>query len=210
MFNRLTLVDSLRGVHATFRCLFAACCAERLKPALEAFTKQTQIVDYAEVDAALANLWNVVQADDWNELEISRSMDRCKSDTGRVEKLGTGPLALAAADAIACVGYGLISARSQKAEDAAWAGTRAIDTFFQYITQYLSTSKTLDKNTLSKAFAHPLYIAELDRQQRDVNDLKKISPQNAQELIQTLQVRNEIDGHAILRVLTSPPVRSEL
>jgi hypothetical protein len=205
VFDRKELISKLGSVNPPLRCLFAACCATRLQASLSAFAVATTIVNHEEIDQALSSVWKVVEATGIDEIQLKRLVKRCGDDSGRVEERGRGPLALAASDAIASVGYALMSLQSHKPEDAAWAGSRAIDSFFQYITTYLQgPTRTIDKKALREAFAHPLYTAELKRQARDVTALAGANARSAIQVASHLRIINERDGAEILRLLSSP------
>lgn len=204
MFDRKRLIAELNSVAPDFRYVFAAGCAERLMPALMTFSEEIGgIVNAPRLAAILEDLWSSAGNERKDEVALQRIYDDCGRDVGAIEDRGNKPTTLAAADAVACIGYAAMSALSKRSEDASWAGARASDTFYQFLKLHVFRFPRQGSEEQARTVAHPLYVAELDRQESDVRDLQALDLASALETVERIRKRAQIDGTTILRDLTS-------
>ena len=126
--------------------------------------------------AALDQLWTKTDALIDDERRVVSIVDACKSAAATIDGGTPGFLAFAAGNAIACIGFAFMCARSKTAADAAWASGRAIDTVFHYVIEYVllpnQKVRKLSPEVLDAVFRHPLYRDELAHQLGDIEQLK--------------------------------------
>src|SRR5947207_12385905 len=125
-FDRKGVIERLLLVQPVFRYLFATGCAMRLVPCLHAFMKTSTVIDGQWVADSVGMIWSSPGV--LSDLEMKRGFEQSSDGANAIEGHALSPVSLAAGDALACMGYAFLSMQSQKAEDAAWAGSCSSDT----------------------------------------------------------------------------------
>lgn len=159
-FDEAKLISRLERGEAACRTAFAAACATRLLNACPAVNE--------EVCAALEQAWqslnhsvNSARLEEMSQelVALFATGGSLSSDVGTIWE-----------DAVSSVAYALRSAVSGKSQEAAWAARRA----YEALDQYVIDQEDIDVNLPGQEaaiLANPLIQLELQRQERDLDDL---------------------------------------
>jgi hypothetical protein len=155
------LRSSLEQLHTVDRVAFAAVCAERLLHA-------SRVTMPADVGAVVERLW--AELDGPLPFDIQSLVDRCD---GALKPEDEGEWSVERAltdDAVSALIYALRCWKTGQAQEAVWASRRAIEALHYFIEDSEPDALTWTVAHQS-LFDHPLVIAELDRQRRDLAEL---------------------------------------
>ena len=193
-YDESAIITALEQFPVRLRATFAALCAERLLPAYILFGEQIDACDSRALIAILQRIWQYLEGNEMSAEELQTNLDTCidlipKEDEGEwVEQKAY------AEDASSAVAYALRTIQNGEPQEAAWAARHAYETLDYYLT-YREGPHTTDISEIERTMTHPLVQAELLRQQRDLDDLRKIAKTDDQApLLAELRSRAQADA----------------
>ncbi|MFO0758498.1 MAG: DUF416 family protein [Byssovorax sp.] len=170
-FDESNLIAALERLPAPLRVVFAAACAERQMPAYRRFEAQNGQDAPNALDRALADAWMdpspVQDREGFNRL-IEELMALVPQEEG-FRRPWTQDATNAQNAGMAAV-YVLRTKLAGEAQEAAWTARVA----YEALDNFVINSAGIDMNKPGeepRVIAHPLVQAELDRQQRDLDEL---------------------------------------
>lgn len=173
-YDEATLIRDLGRVSSDARVAFAASCAQRLLPAYARYWQRTARGEPETLAQILERVWQHLLGERMSIYAASEAVSRCmglipgepawaavppSADWPWVDELPY------ADDASSAVTYALRALQSGKAQEAAWAARRAHDAAAYYVTHHLG----IDSDSIVRA--HPIVVAEVSRQRRDLDEL---------------------------------------
>lgn len=197
-YNEELLVADLDRLAVPLRVVFAAACAERLKPAYEEFSKQTGRGDPAKLAAILNRLWEDLEGNEMSSPQLQQSIDTCMA---LIPQEDDGPWVstqAAAEDAAAALAYALRCRQSGEAQEAAWAACRA----YEAVDHFVINREDIDVNEAGSeraVLSHPIVQAELSRQRRDLNELRTGS---TADVVERIRSRARSEAAQVFHVMT--------
>jgi uncharacterized protein YjaG (DUF416 family) len=194
-YDENRLITQLSSLHVMQRVAFAASCSERLLPNYLAFAYLEKWGDHSCLRGILDQIWLSLEKKPLSSEQIMLSLQLCESVTPDTERFPSlfGSLALNAAIAIA---YTLDCYLHGNPEHAVLAGRAVIDSLEVYLhvvndpdTGYHAHDPLFDEWVQSS----PLMLAELDRQEEDIEILQS-EAELTPSLIATLRSSSSISG----------------
>ncbi len=193
-YSESQLLKKIERLPRAHRAIFAAACAERQLPGYAIYSKKTGRGQPESLSDVLVWLWGAIASGQYESRVISRKIDLALQLVPREDD---GPWAngtASAEDASASVVYALKCHSSGDSQDAVWAARRAYENLDNYITteedgavSWVSQSKL--PADIAQVTSHPLIQAELERQNRDLDDLLGSTDRNANELVKSFRER---------------------
>jgi len=171
-FDEIELSRKIEQLPAQVRAAFAAACTERMLPAYARFSAKTNRGDPRILEQILTRLWKDLAGEPMSDGDLEAQIETCMELIPREDD---GPWVIeqaAAEDATAALAYALRCRRSGLAKEAAWAARRA----YEALDDYAINHANIDTNIAgaeAQVLAHPLVQAELARQERDLDELRR-------------------------------------
>lgn len=183
-YNEELLVAELGRLTALLRAVFAAACAERLMPAYDEFSRQTDRGNPAKLSAILSRLWEDLEGNEMSPPQLQQNIDSCMELIPQEDDGPWVPAQAAAEDAAGALAYALRCRQSGDAQEAAWAARRA----YEAVDHFVVNREGIDVNEAGSERAvltDPIVQAELSRQRRDLNELRTGSTTDVVERIKS-------------------------
>jgi uncharacterized protein YjaG (DUF416 family) len=177
LFNEAELVQKLDELVPRARVAFAAACAERMLPAYVAFSTRANRGDAPALAEMLERVWNDLLGDRIEIRQLQTCVERCAAlIPGEDEEpwLEDQPYADDAASAVA---YTLRALERGEPRESAWAARRAYEALDHHVTHRLGIDDE------DQAASHVLVQAELQRQARDLEDLRVAGEKPADAIV---------------------------
>jgi uncharacterized protein YjaG (DUF416 family) len=170
-FDEKVVLRELETLPPVRRSVFAVTCAERLRPRYLEYCRKTGKGCPDMLETVLDSVWkSVLSSNNLTQQEFKELLRLCESLYPEEEEPWI-PERDFAEDAVVASMYAIRCKTSGDPQAAAWAAKRVNETVFLFLDDFYN----LDSND-EKAFAwvlnHPLAQAELQRQQRDLAELK--------------------------------------
>lgn len=218
-FDEGGLIRQLQLLSPRLRVAFAAACAERLLPAYARFAERSGQGAPGELASMLERLWLDLEGDPMGTDEIQRYIDRCMAlipdeDAGKSaadQACAPDPIAAARAkaeevvaameaqadDAAAAAAYAVRCRQTGEAQDAAWAGGRA----YEAVDNWVLNRGGIDTNrpgAEERVLSDPVVQAELERQQRDLDELLGIADEgDTAGAVAQVRARAKAEGSSV-------------
>lgn len=200
-FQEELLRRGLEGLPSGSRVAFAAGCAQRIADVYRHFLTQGGKGGRATVcDDALNYVWTHVRNPPDKEI-VDRAVADVMAFIPDQDAPGWTPLTAYAEDALSALAYCLTCLRSGDAQDAAWAGRRVYEAIDYFVTTRDDVMPD-DPAAEARVLADPLVQAELERQARDLQDLRLAANSLSERMLSDLQRRSESE-HGIPAVQLS-------
>jgi uncharacterized protein YjaG (DUF416 family) len=188
-FEDQLLKHELEQLPPRSRVAFAASCAQRLASVYHDFVA---ISDQADRTNLFGDALNYI----WTHILITPE----KAATGRIladvmalipdeDAPGWTPLTPFAEDALSAVAYCLRCLQSGDAQEAVWAAQRLFDALDTFLTNRDDIAPSEPESEL-RILRDPVTQAELERQARDIADLRSAGDSLSQELLDRLRQRS--------------------
>lgn len=171
-YDERELVGQLERLPAKLRAAFAAACAQRLLPAYEAFAKKSHRGDARRLASILERLWSDLQGFPLPEAELGAQLEACMSLIPAEDDAPWIEEQAGAEDAGAAVAYALRARAGGKSQEAAWAARRSYEAIDHHLTHRAGIDPSAPGGE-ERLRRHPLVQAELTRQRRDLEDLRR-------------------------------------
>ena len=191
VYNEELLIDKLEKLPTRLRVIFAATCTERLFPAYERYLEKSPRKVEHTLQALLERLWLDVSGEAMSDSEIDNGIDSCMSeiqdinDADRIDEAAEG--------AASSLCYALRCRKNGEAQEAAWATQALYDT----LDHFVINKEAIDVNqpgAETKVESHPLIQAELERQERDLEELLNFDNKDFSDLIVRVHDRAKADA----------------
>ena len=188
-FENQLLKHELDRLPPPSRVAFAACCAQRLASIYQSF-----VASGAQADRT--NLFDDALNYVWTHILITPE----KSTTGRLladvmawipdeDAPGWTPLTPYAEDALSAVAYCLRCLQSGNAQEAVWAAQCLYDALDTFLTNRDDISPS-EPGAEARILGDPVTQAELERQARDLADLRSAGDSLSRGLLDHLRQRS--------------------
>jgi hypothetical protein len=200
-----TLFDDLAAASGPAVGLFAAACAERLRPVL----RFTQADAEVTVGVALDMLWRVLEGIELpNSARLDELAQACRAAVPCEDESWNQEDAYIE-DAIAATYYALEAYRLQDPQQAIWAARRGHESADYWVLNRLPGS-AIDAKAEEACARNPLVRAELERQDRDAREtnLTLTSGETLAEAARRFHRRAREEGDAFATALLSDPSRA--
>jgi uncharacterized protein YjaG (DUF416 family) len=174
VFDEERLAGQLKALPTGHRTAFAASCCERMLPNYLAFSRVEGWGRPETLREALDEVWAILGGRPAEEERIRSLVETCVElapDTEEFQSLFVS----AAGDAAAAVAYTLESCLDGDAGRAATVGRLSTETLYQYLTRVndpLTGVHVSDADFEEQMLKAPLMLAELDKQDRDLQLLQ--------------------------------------
>lgn len=193
------LLAQLRAVGPDGAALFAAACAERLRPIVRRVSLDAQV---AVAAVALDGLWRVLAGAERPEIlkELAQS---CRAALPpEDESMGGGP-DVYLEDAVAAAYYALEAHRLRDAQQAIWAARRGHEAADHCVLSRLSGPVTIDAKLGEASARDPLVFSELQHQDRDIREIVTVLGAGGAlpALATTLRERAVVEGQKFVEAL---------
>jgi uncharacterized protein YjaG (DUF416 family) len=169
-FNEQRLTERLMALPSQLRVAFAAACAQRLLPAYQKCGLRSRSAAVNEVVAMLERIWRDLAGDSLSTEELERLAERAMAIIPREDADEWLPGQAAAEDAAAALAYALRCRQNGEAQEAAWAARRVYEALDHFIIERDNVDTNLP-GAEARVLSDPLIQAELDRQDRDIDEL---------------------------------------
>jgi uncharacterized protein YjaG (DUF416 family) len=191
-------VQLLKQLPTPLRVGFALLCALRILPRYRRFHSVTGRGDPVALEAIVERLWKDLCGDKMSDDELKRTAERClalvPSEEDGWDEV-TQPLA---EDAAAAVAYAVRGRMTGEPQEAAWAARRVYESIDRYVFAMTGLSQG-DPNDELTVLSHPLVQAELARQQRDLEDLRRFTSSGfSQSDLRQLRDRSQSESASFL------------
>lgn len=193
-FDEKALAGQLRTVPPLHRVVFASSCATRLSRAYRTFHAKTGLGDPEVIREALKLLWEWTRGERHERARYERQLASVM-EVMPEEGDSSAPEFPYAEDAASSVAYALRTLLSEDPREPAWSA-RVV---YEALDQYVIRLRGVDVNARDaerRIIAEPLIQVELDRQQRDVDELQKLAASNSAVPVEAFRSRAEVE-HAI-------------
>lgn len=194
------LVRQLNGLPVIFRVAFATACAERLLPMYLHYTEQSHRGDSNIMAGAVCFLWETLLGRETSKDELQNHIDsRMTLIPGDDDVPWVKGQAYAENSASAVV-FALRTLHSGESQEAAWAAQNAYEASDYYVTHELNFEYG-SAEAEQRIRSHPVVQIELQRQQRDLQDLLSAAgTDNTSSVITMLRDRARADAQAFFEV----------
>jgi len=166
VYDEEGLIRQLDDLDVTLRAAFAAACAERLGEAYETFAQRTGRGDPAAVREIMDHVWSALMGLGM-EADIRAELARCMAVLPKETHTPWVEEQAYAEDAVSAAAYALRTLINEESREAAWAARCAYNALDYYVMNHLGID---NEDQIS---GHPLVQAELARQRRDLEELRK-------------------------------------
>jgi uncharacterized protein YjaG (DUF416 family) len=183
-YNEELLAADLDRLAVPLRVVFAAACAERLKPAYEKFSKETGRGNPAKLAAILSQLWEDLEGNELSPSQLQEGIESCMELIPQEDDGPWIPAQAVAEDAAAALAYALRCRQSGEAQEAAWSARRA----YEAVDHFVISREGIDVNRAEServVLSDPIVQSELSRQRRDLNELRTASTADVVERIRS-------------------------
>jgi uncharacterized protein YjaG (DUF416 family) len=191
-FDEDDLVRRLDGLAPRLRVAFAAACAERLFPAYELYANVTGRGEAAFLRDALDAVWEHLHRTPGAAPDASlltrRAMQSLHDDETSEPFVPELPAADSAATAIV---YALRALDEGSSQEAAWAARHAYEAADYFVTHVVGLE---DEDAID---AHPAVQAELERQNRDLEELLSVAEATMRQTLERLRRRASEEGRRV-------------
>jgi len=153
------------------RVAFALVCCQRLLPAYRRFWERARRGDPDAVEQIAARLWRDLQGDEMPGAELTAALDRCMLAIPREADGWDEETQAYAENASAALAYALRTRLSGEAQEAAWAGARAIESADYFALRVPRGAGPMLFREKRDSTSHPAVQLELFRQERDLGEL---------------------------------------
>jgi uncharacterized protein YjaG (DUF416 family) len=165
-------IRKLSDVGVRSRVLFALLCALRVLPMYRQFHDSTGRGNPDQLEALLERLWNDVTGQEMGAAELQVALDTCMHLIPREDEGWDGETQAYAEDAAAALAYALRARLSGDPREAALAGRRV----YEAVDYFLNSTGGLPLDASEEVIlSHPLIQAELQRQQRDLDEIAQMA-----------------------------------
>jgi hypothetical protein len=187
-FQEQLLKEELSQLPPSSRVAFAASCAQRLVSVYHEYVAQTDPPSGARLDHALEYVWTHLLTCP-NEERTQRVLADVMALIPDEETPGWTPLTPYAEDATSALAYSLRCLLSGDAQEAAWAARRVYEALDEFVVSRDDISPS-DPGAEYGILRDPVIQAELERQKRDISDLRSAGKSPSPRLIECLRVRS--------------------
>lgn len=206
-YDETALVSQLDLLQAPVGVAFAFACAERIVPAYRAFHALTGYGDPLMLESTLELLWKALEDDSVAKPALEQHIQACdalflKEDAGSPWLLHS-----AANDALAAVYYGIRCWRTGEAQEAAWAARRV----YEALDRAVIERSGIDVNAGGAErtiLEDSLIQAELERQARDLTELRQTEDRDVASVFRRLRERARKEGQETVAALVEIARRS--
>lgn len=170
-FDEKALLRELKMLSPIQRSVFAVTCAERLRPRYIEYHGKTGKGNPDILETVIDSVWNsILSNNNSTEQKFEDLLRLCESLYPEEEEPWI-PERDFAEDAIVASMYAIRCKISGDPQAAAWAAKRVNETVFLFLDDFYNLDSS-DKEAFAWALNHPLAQAELQRQQRDLVELR--------------------------------------
>jgi uncharacterized protein YjaG (DUF416 family) len=170
-YDEAELLDELQQLSRASRVAFATACAQRLMPSYERFSAITGRGDTVRLSSIIDTLWRDLQGMQAGDHELRRAL-QLAAELLPDDEHGWVREQSAADDYVAALTYALRCRISGEAQDAVWAARRAYNALDDFVVNSLHLDLN-EKGLRDRIMSHPAVQAELERQRRDIADLRR-------------------------------------
>jgi uncharacterized protein YjaG (DUF416 family) len=192
-FDETQLVRNLEQLSPLIRVVFAAMCAERLRPAYLAFSTLTGRGEPAEFEAILDRLWDDVDGKLMTNDEIDIKIERCMGIIPQEDEGIWVDEQAHAEDAATALTYVLRCRQSGQSQEAAWAARCVYETLDHYVISQDNVDVSVSGAEI-RVLSHPLIQAELARQHLDLEEMGSIDATGMRQAAAKLRERARSDS----------------
>jgi uncharacterized protein YjaG (DUF416 family) len=174
-FDEQQLRAHLTALSRHSRVAFSAACAQRLLPVYESYRVQSNATGANEAAAMLERVWGDLAGSPLSPEDLQILIDRGMAIIPHEDADEWLPGQAAAEDAAAALAYALRCRQNGEAQEAAWAARRVYEALDYFVIERDDIDTNLP-GAEDRVLDDPLIQKELDRQQRDIDELLLVGP----------------------------------
>jgi hypothetical protein len=202
--NKKTLLEALSVLPHKHCVAFAASCCERLVPNYHAFALMEHWGDPDSMQVALDTVWAFLEGGNLDEVRVRQLIQSCKAAAPHSDNFGSVFVG-AAINAYAAIVYTLEYCLDKDTKHLAHLVDAAIDTIDEYlnIVNFPKIGLFADNDSAFDEWTEqaPLMVAELEKQQQDLEALKAQATLDSGFLAELRQSSGLVGIHPVKRGL---------
>lgn len=168
-FNKEKLKTQLEQLPFDAQLIFGLACAQRQMASYNKFHHETGLGNYDEISILISEYWDRVIEGKIHSITTDKQLERCMELIPNSEEVNS-TMTPYAEDAGASLAYVIRAMVSGDNENLIWAAMRGYEAVDHYVVNEINADYN-KPGIEEEILAHPLVQTELNRQERDLNEL---------------------------------------